>query len=174
MTIAQATRRIRNAKGSSFLTHGGDDHDHRAANKARRMMDQAVIGEWDNDEPETKNPEPSQSFRVVVQTQYRENYGAHCWDGEGECPQHWKNKGGSEYHVALGSAAHVIALGSEGIRGIVSKMAEKVERCDDYAQEWVIGWEIYGDKEETPDEREDREMAEWGYPVRERDRTITI
>ena len=35
----------------------------------------------------------------LVLTQYRENYGAHCWDGTGECPQHWKNKFGSEYMV---------------------------------------------------------------------------
>ena len=36
------------------------------------------------------------SIRVVFQTQFRENYGAHNWDGEGECPQHWKSKGGSK------------------------------------------------------------------------------
>jgi hypothetical protein len=28
-----------------------------------------------------------------------ENYGAHDWDGEGECPQRWKFKGGSEYKI---------------------------------------------------------------------------
>jgi hypothetical protein len=28
-----------------------------------------------------------------------ENYGAHDWDGTGECPQYWKMKGGSEYKV---------------------------------------------------------------------------
>jgi hypothetical protein len=36
-------------------------------------------------------------FIITLQTQYCENYGAHAWDGEGECPQYWKNKGGSEY-----------------------------------------------------------------------------
>ena len=34
---------------------------------------------------------------LVIDTQYCENYGAHGWDGEGECPQHWKFKGGSHY-----------------------------------------------------------------------------
>ena len=34
---------------------------------------------------------------LVIWTQYRENYGAHTWDGEGDCPQHWKNKGGGTY-----------------------------------------------------------------------------
>ncbi len=36
---------------------------------------------------------------TIVTTQYRENYGAHQWDGEGECPQYWKNKGGDTYIV---------------------------------------------------------------------------
>lgn len=172
--IAQATRRLRNTKGNSYLTHGGDDYDHKARNKARRQMDSAVIAEQMEEGTEVKNEAPSQSFRVVVQTQYRENYGAHDWDGKGECPQYWKNKGGSEYHVALGSAQDVIALGSEGVRDIVTKMTKLVEKSDHYSQEWVIGWEIYGDKEETPDEREDREMAEWGYPSYPKNRTLTI
>ena len=33
----------------------------------------------------------------VVKTQLKENYGCHDWDGEGECPQYWKFKGGNEY-----------------------------------------------------------------------------
>lgn len=36
-------------------------------------------------------------MKYVIQTQYRENYGAHDWDGEGECPQYWKFKGGDTY-----------------------------------------------------------------------------
>lgn len=35
----------------------------------------------------------------VIRTQFMENYGAHDWDGQGECPQHWKYKGGSEYKI---------------------------------------------------------------------------
>jgi len=35
----------------------------------------------------------------VIRTQFMENYGAHDWDGKGECPQHWKYKGGSEYKI---------------------------------------------------------------------------
>ena len=41
-----------------------------------------------------------QSIRIVFTTQYLENYGAHDWDGEGECPQYWKPKGGATYIVA--------------------------------------------------------------------------
>ena len=36
---------------------------------------------------------------VVVSTQCRENYGAHDWDGNGECPQYWKNKGGEDWII---------------------------------------------------------------------------
>ena len=36
-------------------------------------------------------------MKAIVQTQHMENYGAHDWDGEGECPQYWKAKGGNTY-----------------------------------------------------------------------------
>ena len=36
---------------------------------------------------------------IVVNCQYRENYGAHQWDGEGKCPQYWKCKGGISFIV---------------------------------------------------------------------------
>mgnify|MGYP001185180999 CR=1 FL=1 len=45
--------------------------------------------------------------KKIVQTQYRENYGSHDWDGTGECPQYWKNKGGSTY-VVLGATEYQI------------------------------------------------------------------
>ena len=35
-------------------------------------------------------------MNVLVMTQIRENYGAHDWDGTGECPQMWKCKGGED------------------------------------------------------------------------------
>tara|TARA_R110000822_G_scaffold48453_5_gene127609 strand:+ start:26 stop:433 length:408 start_codon:yes stop_codon:yes gene_type:complete len=38
-------------------------------------------------------------MKIVIQTQIRENYGAHDWDGVGDCPQYWKCKGGNTYVV---------------------------------------------------------------------------
>ena len=38
-------------------------------------------------------------MKLVIQTQYKENYGYHDWDGKGECPQYWKFKGGDTYVV---------------------------------------------------------------------------
>lgn len=69
---------------------------------------------------------------LVIDTQYRENYGAHDWDGEGECPQYWKMKGGSEYKVlnvpeGVDPAAVVRALGDE------------VMWKDDYSESYVLG-----------------------------------
>lgn len=38
---------------------------------------------------------------VIINTQYKENYGAHDWDGNGECPQHWKMKGGFQFQLEM-------------------------------------------------------------------------
>ena len=38
-------------------------------------------------------------MNVEVSTQIRENYGAHEWDGVGECPQYWKSKGGEDWVI---------------------------------------------------------------------------
>jgi hypothetical protein len=38
-------------------------------------------------------------MKLLITTQNLENYGAHDWDGVGECPQYWKAKGGSDYVV---------------------------------------------------------------------------
>jgi hypothetical protein len=37
--------------------------------------------------------------KLVITTQIRENYGTHTWDGLGECPAYWKNKGGNTFVV---------------------------------------------------------------------------
>lgn len=73
---------------------------------------------------------------LVIRTQYRENYGAHDWNGEGECPQYWKSKGGSEYKV-LG-----VPLNCD-FEEIVS-LAD-VEKSNDYCQEYIIDWSVESD-----------------------------
>ena len=40
-------------------------------------------------------------MKLHIQTQVYENYGAHDWDGEGQCPQYWKAKGGNDYICLL-------------------------------------------------------------------------
>jgi hypothetical protein len=38
-------------------------------------------------------------MKLLITTQVYENYGAHDWDGKGECPQYWKAKGGNDYVI---------------------------------------------------------------------------
>ena len=51
-------------------------------------------------------------MKIVFQTQIRENYGAHDWDGKGECPQYWKFKGGNTF------VADVNLKGGEALFGV--------------------------------------------------------
>jgi hypothetical protein len=41
------------------------------------------------------------SAYLIIGFQDMENYGSHAWDGNGECPQLWKPKGGIDYCVKL-------------------------------------------------------------------------
>jgi hypothetical protein len=153
MSIAQATRSTRTSKGSSFITRGADDHDHKAANNARRAMDKAVVTEQQEAvEVDTAKDVPT-SFRLVIQTQTYENYATHCCDCVSDeactCGEHWKAKGGSEYHQPLGSANDVIALGAKGIQAIADRMAKKATRNDRNWQENPTSWAIFSNTEET-------------------------
>ena len=72
--------------------------------------------------------------KLVLNTQYMENYSAHDWDGKGECPQHWKPKGGSTYVVtdeSLLSSAESL----EEIRGLIG-------HSNEYSSEFVRGEEL--------------------------------
>lgn len=73
---------------------------------------------------------------LVIRTQVYENYGAHDWDGTGDCPQYWKAKGGSEYKITG------IPLNIDYAE-VVS--AAGVERNNDYIQESIIDWSIESD-----------------------------
>ena len=70
---------------------------------------------------------------LVIRTQYMENYGAHDWDGTGECPQYWKFKGGSEYKIAN------VPLNIDYAE--VVEMAG-VARDNEYCREYVLDWTI--------------------------------
>jgi len=65
-----------------------------------------------------------------------ENYGAHDWDGTGECPQYWKMKGGSEYKITD------VPLNID-YQEVVS-MAN-VERDNEYCREYILDWSIESD-----------------------------
>jgi hypothetical protein len=73
---------------------------------------------------------------LVVQTQISENYGAHDWDGEGQCPQYWKMKGGREFKVTG------IPLNID-FKQVIDLL--NLEDSNDYYREWVISWSVESD-----------------------------
>jgi hypothetical protein len=83
------------------------------------------------------------TMRAIASTQIHENYGAHSWDGTGECPQYWKAKGGTDYLVAEITlpASEAGRLCWKPLETIIS---ESIERKDDYYEEYVIGFEVLG------------------------------
>ena len=85
-------------------------------------------------------------MKIVISTQYRENYGAHDWDGAGECPQYWKFKGGSEYIIE--DVQHFVKLNDffgKKCEIIVDEIRPKLEHKSEYAEEYVLGWSIEED-----------------------------
>jgi hypothetical protein len=90
--------------------------------------------------------------RLIVHTQVHENYGAHDWDGTGECPQYWKAKGGSDYLVAELSVEDAMK-GPQHIQALVNAALPRIESCDEYWHEYVIDWGLYWEGELTHDEQ---------------------
>jgi len=71
--------------------------------------------------------------KLLISTQIHENYGAHDWDGVGECPQYWKAKGGSDYVVKKFKGDATMAI--MGLRS-------QIECDDNYFRESIINWKI--------------------------------
>lgn len=98
-------------------------------------------------------------MKLLITTQVYENYGAHDWDGKGECPQYWKAKGGSDYVVKKfrgDATAAVMALRSQ------------VEEDSSYFRETIIDFRIVKDDYLTEFEKDQLEYdGEITYPARE-------
>jgi len=76
--------------------------------------------------------------KLLITTQVYENYGAHDWDGVGECPQYWKAKGGNDYVVKKFKDINRVSETVMALRGQIE--------CDDrFYRETIIGWEIVAD-----------------------------
>jgi len=63
--ISTATRRVRNRSGSSYLTRGGDNHDHRGLNKARRALSSALIAEQLADDEHEEHEEHQEYLKCL-------------------------------------------------------------------------------------------------------------
>lgn len=104
---------------------------------------------------------PTTGYRLVIETQIYENYGAHSWDGKGECPQYWKAKGGNEYQTP--ATYHITETTGENERKVLEQYRHLIESRSEGYHEYIIGVYWHASTEETPDERRRREMIEWGY-----------
>ncbi len=89
--------------------------------------------------------------KLLIQTQVHENYGAHAWDGEGECPQYWKAKGGEEYVLPNFTAFTSTA-------SVVEALKPQVEANDHYWREAVVSWAVIGDDDLTQWEKDQLEF----------------
>ena len=63
-----------------------------------------------------------------VMTSIRENYGAHEWDGTGEVPHMWKNKGGEDYIIS----------GAPSVEDAEHFVEYRVCSSDEYSTEEVV------------------------------------
>jgi len=75
--------------------------------------------------------------KLLITTQVYENYGAHDWDGVGECPQYWKAKGGSDYVVKKVNPNKA----TETVMGVRSQ----IEQDNQAFREHIIDWSIVAD-----------------------------
>lgn len=88
--------------------------------------------------------------KLLIDTQYMENYGAHCWDGKGECPQGWKFKGGYSYVCPIPANFPLTQVASLAAK---LEAANGLNRSDDYQREYVISWQVVPDNYRSDEER---------------------
>lgn len=92
-------------------------------------------------------------MRILIETQYKENYGAHDWDGTGECPQYWKFKGGSEIIVKVNGFRFYDDMANRKAEMVVDSLRNKIEYKTNYAEEYIIGWSFVEDDFQTEFEK---------------------
>lgn len=77
-------------------------------------------------------------MKIAIYTQIRENYGAHDWNGESECPQYWKCKGGSVFVVPNLSVQQTLEFKENVIPTIKSLIEVRNESFEEFVVDWVI------------------------------------
>jgi len=92
-------------------------------------------------------------MKLLITTQYMENYGAHDWDGEGECPQYWKFKGGQDYFLMIDGFRPDHEFADKNLQMIVDGVRGQIEWDDVGSRQYVVGYEIVADDYLTEYER---------------------
>jgi hypothetical protein len=99
--------------------------------------------------------------KLLITTQVYENYGAHDWDGVGECPQYWKAKGGNDYVVKKFKDLNKVTETVMALRG-------QIEQDNEGFRETIIGWEIVANDYLTEFEKSQLEYeGSIRYPAKE-------
>ena len=87
-------------------------------------------------------------YELVAVLSYRENYGAHAWDGKGECPQRWKFKGGI-VEVVKSDISYADAMDMfedmEGTEALVAELvqANSLEESNNHCiASWEGSWNL--------------------------------
>jgi hypothetical protein len=100
-------------------------------------------------------------MKLLITTQTQENYGAHDWDGQGECPQRWKMKGGNDYVIKKFKDINTAT-------DTVMALRSQIEQASPYFREWVIDWEVVADDYLTEFEKSQLEYeGKITYPAKE-------
>ena len=94
-------------------------------------------------------------MKVVVHTQIRENYGAHDWDGQGECPQYWKFKGGNTYVV------HGVSVENAQDSAWWDSLHACIESFDESFEEYILGSDLV----DECDYDASKVCEEWDSPI---------
>jgi hypothetical protein len=99
--------------------------------------------------------------KLLITTQVYENYGAHDWDGVGQCPQYWKAKGGSDYVVKKFKDFSKVTETVMALRGQIE--------CDNEGfRETIINFEVVADDYLTEFEKDQLEYeGSIRYPAKE-------
>ena len=93
-------------------------------------------------------------MKYVIHTQFRENYGAHDWNGRGECPQYWKFKGGDTYVVEVSLAEAQDPLWYAAV-------AACIEHSSDYSEEYIVHSDLVDEVDYDPA----TVCEEWERPI---------
>jgi hypothetical protein len=96
-------------------------------------------------------------MKLAIYTQIRENYGAHDWDGKGQCPQYWKMKGGQVFVVNNITVEQALKIKESGIPTLKSL----IESFSESFEEYILDWSILDDDAVVCEEWDSPTILSW-------------
>ena len=106
-------------------------------------------------------------MQLLITTQIQENYGAHDWDGEGECPQYWKFKGGEDFFLPLDGFNPEYEFDDKRLEMIVDSVRDQVEWDNPASRQYIVGYDVVEDDYRTEYEVQQLEYeGRVAYPVK--------